>query len=70
MAKRAAARDDGAIRQMSFASTEFAGKRRRTRRERFLAKMNAVVPWVRPKSLIEPHYPKSGKAGRPPIGVP
>jgi transposase, IS5 family len=29
-----------------------------------------VVPWARLGALIEPHYPKSGKVGRPPIGVP
>jgi IS5 family transposase len=29
-----------------------------------------VAPWARLEALIEPHYPKSGKVGRPPIGVP
>ena len=28
-----------------------------------------MVPWARLEALIEPHYPKSGKVGRPPIGV-
>ena len=32
--------------------------------------MNAVVPWTRLEALIEPYYPKSGKVGRPPIGLP
>jgi IS5 family transposase len=41
-------------------------KGRTTRRERFLAEMNAVVPWARLTALIEPHYPK-GKGGRPPM---
>jgi IS5 family transposase len=36
-----------------------------TRRERFLAEMDAVIPWSRLIGLIEPHYPHSGK-GRPP----
>ena len=58
------------MKQTSFASAEFAGKKRQTRRERFLAEMNTVVPWSRLEVLIEPHYPKSGKVGRPPIGVP
>ena len=57
------------MKQMSFSSAEYAGKKRRTRRERFLAEMNAVVPWARLQALIEPHYPKSGGVGRPPIGV-
>ena len=58
------------MKQTSFASAEFAGKKKTTRRERFLGEMNAVVPWSRLEALIEPHYPKSGKVGRPPIGVP
>ncbi|CAD5373601.1 transposase [Rubrivivax sp. A210] len=58
------------MKQTSFASAEYAGKKRQTRRERFLAEMNTVVPWSRLEALIEPHYPKSGKVGRPPIGVP
>jgi transposase, IS5 family len=62
--------DDAAMKQTSFASAEYAGKKRQTRRERFLGEMNTVVPWARLEALIEPHYPKSGKAGRPPIGVP
>src|SRR6056297_9591 len=45
-----------------------AMKKKVTRREQFLAEMDAVVPWVRLLSLIEPHYPKSGrKGGRPPM---
>jgi len=36
-----------------------------TRRERFLAEMDAVIPWSRLIDLIEPEYPNSGK-GRPP----
>ena len=57
------------MKQTSFASAEYASKKRQTRRERFLGEMNAVVPWSRLEALIEPHYPKSGKVGRPPIGV-
>jgi IS5 family transposase len=30
-----------------------------TRRERFLAEMDAVIPWARVLALIEPHYPKA-----------
>jgi IS5 family transposase len=70
MADEAAACHDSAMKQTSFASAEYAGKKRQTRRERFLAEMNTVVPWARLEALIEPHYPKSGKVGRPPIGVP
>ena len=55
-------------RQISFAQNEFAGKKRTTRREKFLADMEIVVPWERLVALIEPHYPK-GERGRPPIGI-
>ena len=58
------------MKQTSFASLEYAGKKRQTRREKFLGEMDKVVPWSRLEALIEPHYPKSGKVGRPPIGVP
>lgn len=42
--------------------------RKITRRERFLAEMEVVVPWSALCALIEPHYPRAGN-GRPPIGV-
>jgi IS5 family transposase len=55
--------------QMSFASLEFAHKKRVTRREKFLAEMERVVPWTQLEGLIEPKYPSSGRVGRQPIGV-
>ena len=58
-----------AMKQTSFASLEYAGKKRMTRREKFLGEMERVVPWAVLVALIEPHYPKSGRVGRPPIGV-
>jgi IS5 family transposase len=58
------------MKQRSFASLEYAGKKRQTRREKFLGEMERVVPWRRLEALVEPHYPKSGRVGRPPIGVP
>jgi len=54
--------------QRSFASAEYAMKKKRTRRERFLAEMDAVIPWSRLVRLIEPHYPKAGQ-GRQPLGL-
>jgi IS5 family transposase len=56
--------------QMSFASYEFSRKKRVTRRERFLAEMEVVVPWARLQAVIEPLYPSAGRVGRQPIGVP
>ncbi len=55
--------------QRSFASAEYAMKKKRTRRERFLADMERVVPWARLIAVIEPLYPTSGRVGRQPIGV-
>ena len=58
------------MKQISFSSLEYAGKKRQTRREKFLGDMDRVVPWTRLIALIEPHYPTSGRVGRPPVGVP
>lgn len=52
-----------------YSQAEFDKKKKRTRREIFLAKMEQVVPWARLMEVIAPHYPKSGKRGRPPIGL-
>ena len=56
------------IHQTSFAQAEFAGKKKITRREKFLARMEAVVPWARLLAVIAPHYP-TGARGRPPLGL-
>ena len=58
-----------ASRQISFAQAEYDKKKKRTRREVFLEKLEHVVPWSRLMKVIEPYYPKSGKRGRPPIGL-
>lgn len=55
--------------QVSFAQAEYDQKKKRTRREIFLEKMEQVVPWTRLVEVIKPHYPQSGKRGRPPIGL-
>ena len=54
--------------QMSFGDSEYAGKKKRTRREVFLAEMDKVVPWKALLALIEPAYPKAGR-GRPPYAL-
>lgn len=55
--------------QQSFASYEFASKKRVTRREKFLAEMEQVVPWAMLQAVIAPKYPTSGRVGRQPVGV-
>jgi transposase, IS5 family len=54
--------------QETFASIAWQQKGKVTRREQFLAEMDAVIPWRELVALIEPHYPKAGQ-GRQPIGV-
>ena len=54
--------------QRTFASLAWTQKGKVTRRERFLAEMDAVIPWAELLALIEPHYPKAGR-GRQPLGL-
>ena len=56
-------------RQASFSDLEYTNKKRRTRRELFLAEMETVVPWRELLGVIEPHYPRAGGRGRPPVGL-
>ena len=53
------------MKQTTFASLAWNGKGKITRRERFLAEMDAVIPWARLAALIEPHYPKAGNGTQP-----
>ena len=51
--------------RISFSDAEYAGKRKKTRREVFLDEMDVVVPWKALLGLIEPHYPVAGRGRRP-----
>ncbi len=51
--------------QATFAALAHAAKKRRTRRELFLAKMDGLIPWDRLARRIAPFYPKSGRGRRP-----
>ena len=55
--------------QRTFASMAWNAKGKITRREQFLAEMDAVIPWARLLALIEPRYPKPGN-GRQPRALP
>jgi transposase, IS5 family len=56
--------------QLTLATSDFERFRKPTRREKFLAEMNAVVPWADLVAVIEPYYPKATSAGgRPPVGL-
>jgi IS5 family transposase len=56
------------MKQISFSNAEHLGKKRVTRREKFLGEMEQVVPWARLLESLTPFYPK-GERGRPPIGL-
>lgn len=61
--------------QITFSDVEYQSKRRKTRRERFLERMDRLIPWKALESVgkrwkalekkIARHYPKGGN-GRPP----
>ena len=51
--------------QPTFADLEYDGKKRKTRRERFLECMDGLIPWDRLEDRIRPFYPKAGRGRRP-----
>jgi IS5 family transposase len=58
------------MKQMTLANGDFEQFRKPTRRERFLAEMDKVVPWAELTAVIEPFYPKARPTGgRPTAGL-
>lgn len=55
--------------QTSFSELEYAAKKRQTRRDRFLADIEAITPWGSLVQVIAPHYPRNHGAGRPVVGL-
>ena len=55
--------------QTSFSELEYATKKKVTRRDRFLAEIEAITPWSGLVDALEPFYPTTGRRGRPPIGL-
>ena len=51
--------------QLTFADSEFSSKRRQTRKEIFLSRMEQILPWQNMVEVIEPFYPKAGSGRRP-----
>ena len=51
--------------QPTFADVEYENKKRKTRRERFLERMDGLIPWERLEGRIRPFYPKAGRGRRP-----
>ena len=55
--------------QTSFSELEYSLKKKQTRRDRFLAEIEAMTPWVALEKAVMPFYPSRGGRGRPPIGL-
>ena len=51
--------------QPTFADLEYESKKRKTRREIFLERMDALIPWEQMEERIRPFYPKAGRGRRP-----
>ena len=57
------------MKQQTFASLDYAHKKKQTRREQFLSEMERCIPWQALLAVIEPHYPRGGRRGGQPIGL-
>ena len=57
------------MKQTTFASLSYQSKKKQTRREKFLAEMDQVVPWEELLALIEPHYRGKSQRGRPAMAL-
>ena len=55
--------------QPTFSDLEYQGKKRKTRRELFLERMDGLIPWQLLEDRIRPFYPKPGR-GRQPYPLP
>ena len=51
--------------QQNFTDLEYTNRRRTTKREAFLEKMDTTLPWGEWVALVAPYYP-DGKRGRRP----
>ena len=51
--------------QRAFSDLAFDHKKRRTRREIFLDRMDELIPWQNLESRVRRHYPRPGKGRRP-----
>ena len=56
--------------QPTFSDLEYQGKKRKTRRELFLERMDGLILWQKLEDRIRPCYPKAGKGRHPyPLSV-
>lgn len=54
--------------QISFTDMEYKLRRKKTRKEIFLEKMDQALPWEEWEALVQPHYPP-GRRGRKPRSI-
>lgn len=59
------------MRQQTLAENGFEKYPKQTRKERFLAEMEALIPWPELVAAVEPFYPKlePDRGGRRPVGI-
>ncbi len=55
--------------QITFSEAEYQAKKRKTRREIFLERMDKLIPWKQLEKKVARYYPK-GQTGRPPYPLP
>ena len=51
--------------QPTFSDLEYQGKKRKTRRELFLERVDGLIPWQKLEGRIQPFYPKAGRGHHP-----
>ena len=51
--------------QPTFADVDYESKKRKTRREKFLERMDGLIPWERLEGRIRPFYPTAGRGRHP-----
>ena len=51
--------------QSTFSDLDYQVKKRKTRREEFLEKLEGLVPWQRLEDRILPHYFRGQRGRRP-----
>ncbi|MBI4295681.1 MAG: IS5/IS1182 family transposase, partial [Chloroflexi bacterium] len=53
------------MKTVSFSSLAYDNKKKKTRRERFLAEMDRVIPWEELTQIIKKYYPRAGNGRQP-----
>ena len=60
---------DQEMSQLTFAEAEYEGRKRKTRREKFLERMDRLISWGKLERQLAKKYSK-GKVGRKPYPLP